>query len=238
MFQTPRPLSRAGVIVLAAALGAMLAPTDAQAASIIITRPPSGPGITPVAGDPVYRYSFQAYLNPGYEVRLFDSITIEGLLGVNGSSPTNQPQSPDGGLPTNTGWLANKQVTGTDVWPAGSPAPTVDVSSVKFTFAPDDVVPPDTAISNVGPSLVNLGLFTIDTYADLPDLGPGFSFTFRYVVRAHLLDGTPDTYIGAVTLSTAGAVPEPASVFMLGLGAAAPALGVIRRRRRRRRATA
>jgi hypothetical protein len=233
MFEKPRPLSRAAAVLLAATFGAAFAATDAHARSVILTRPTTGPGITPVAGDPVYRYSFQAYLNPGYEIRLFDSITIEGILGVNGSSPTSQPQSPDGALPADTGWLANKTVTGTDVWPAGAPAPTVDVADVKFTFAPEAVVPPGTSIPNVGPGLIDLGVFTIDTYADLPDLGDGFEFTFRYVVRAHLLDGTPDTFVDFVTLSTAVAVPEPCSMLLLGLGVAAPAAWKFRRRRRR-----
>ncbi|WP_165246768.1 PEP-CTERM sorting domain-containing protein [Paludisphaera soli] len=232
MIETPRPLCRAAAIILAATLGSAFAAADARAASIILTRPTTGPGITPVAGDPVYRYSFQAYLNPGYEIRLFDSITIEGIVGVNGASPTSQPQSPDGGLPADTGWLVNKTVTGTDVWPAGSPAPTVDVANVRFTFAPEAAVPPGTSIPNVGPGLLDLGVFTIDTYADLPDLGPGFEFTFRYVVRAHLLDGTPDTYIGFVTLGTAVAIPEPCSMLLLGLGVAAPAAWTLRRRRR------
>lgn len=232
---THRPLIRPSAVVLAAALATMLA-SDARAAglkAVIITQPPNRPGITPV-GDPVYIYNFAAYLQPGYSLHLGDSIMLKGLLGAPLVTGTYAPDyAGEVGQLEGAGWTISHSTSSpsTGSWPTpwipGDPPPKVPVTNVTFKFVPGDAGPvsiPD----DPGATPLFLGIFQVYT-ALLPDLGPNFSMTFGYEIHAHTVGGAKYDQTGdTVTISTA---PEPCTILMLGLGAAAPLAWSARRRR-------
>jgi len=223
-----------GVFFFATLAVACAAPAQAGRIIIITPPPPPGGGITPVGGDPVYNFTFNVYLQAGYDIYAFDSFTVQAAMGVDQTSPTLQPYVGDPLLPAGDKWASTiTPLPGTSTWP-GTPNQQVTASDVNWQLLPSNAgggVPISNCptVDNPDPGPLYLGTFGFTSYTDLSPLDFGQSITFTYTVSAHTCDGAEDTETGSFIL-TRGAVPEPTSIALLGLGVVLP--GVVARRRR------
>jgi hypothetical protein len=193
-----------------AVLGAMSigGPGEVRAGTIGITI--SG-GISPGGGDPPYRYIFDVFLDPGFEVDELDFFKIDQLVGVTSGSLHSEPPS---NLPT-YGWL-------------GDPGD----ESITWAFVGNTAIPNSNPVgSNME---VPLGEFVVQTTQDFPNappVPPGTKIPYSFSIH-HLNDGTA-TGSGIIILG----VPEPSSFVLLALGFAA-LLALATRRKRCRLARA
>ena len=212
-----RYLNRPTAAMLAAALWLAMTPADARAAGLILTTPPSG-GIVPVAGDPIYQFSFLAYLESGFSVQQFDRVTVFDVPGVDPTSLTGQPATPP-----DTGWTPLITPTGTGPWPGILQQPTVTFSRVDFTYTLTG--PGGAPIVNATAAPLLLGMFTIQTYGDFPTIREPLVLNYRTTANGGtaVTEGTLTLFVG---------VPEPNSFIILGIGMGAPMVLAIRRRRR------
>jgi PEP-CTERM motif len=232
-----RSVGRTMAVVVLAALASAGA-TSAHAGKVVIITQPPGGGITP-KGDPFYDFTANAYLGPGYDIQLGDSFTIHATVGVDHTSPTSQPFSAGGLVPPNDFWSPLiTDLPGTTPWPgsAHEPVHMADVSwyltAIPNLGSPIENCP---TVGNPNPGPLYLGQFTFQTYGDFSALTLGFSITLTYTVNAHDCAGNAVQDTGTVTYTYGPAVPEPASIALMGL-AVAPVVAAARRHRRRARA--
>jgi hypothetical protein len=178
---------------------------EARAGTIGITI--SG-GFTPVGGDPPYLYIFDVFLDPGFEVDQTDFFRIDGLNGVTSGSLSHQPPPAPPGF----------------VW-----VPNPGLSNITWTFLGTTPIPNNNPVgSNIE---VPLGQFEVQTTVNFPNgppVPPGTMVPYTFTVH-HIGDG-PASGSGVIVLT---AIPEPSSIILLALGAAAlPAIAARRKRRR------
>ncbi len=195
-----------------AVLGAMVAGGEARAGSRGIT---IGGGFKPTTGDPPYDYVFTVELDPGFEIQPptsppYDDFQVLGLVGVTSASLHSEP----GSFPSVT-WFAQ---------------PATD--NITWTFNGNTSIPNNNPPgSNIE---VPLGTFTVETTQNFPNgppVLPGTVIDYNFTVF-DLSTGTTITGSNSFKIVALG-VPEPSSVVLLMVGAAAlPAIAVGRRRRR------
>jgi hypothetical protein len=190
-----------------AALGAMIAGGQARAGSIGIVINPGG--IKPGTGDPTWDYVLQVYLDPGFEVKA--SSTPSNFFQVGSSS------TPLVGVGTDSPTTQ----PGTVQW---VPAPATD--TVTWTLSGKK------SVINTGPGELYLGEFVVETDKSFssPPVAPGTVIDYNFRVL-DLATGQIISGSNSFTLVALG-VPEPSSVVMLAVGAAAMSVIVIRGRRR------
>jgi hypothetical protein len=221
---------------MAAALFAAVAMAygaPAHAGRVIVVTQPTGGGIIP-KGDPVYTFAFNIGLKAGFSFDPFNTFTLLGVPGVRLADPVHGIdgsawQTPTTNLPDADAWSVNPGVNTVHntVWP-GVDHELVDTSDVAFTLKG-----PDSIDNTAGSHVLDLGLFAVLTYDSFSTIPLGTNLVLEYVLTAR--DGTViDT--GDVTLTRGPAVPEPASLALLALGASLP-VAVARRRSRRRSAS-
>jgi hypothetical protein len=208
----PWRIKGAWIAVGLAVLGAMVAGGEARAGTAGIH---IGGGFKPVGGDPPYDYVFQVYLDPFFEVQAngspLNNFEVFDLVGVTSGSRTTQPGS-----------------SPTVVW---TPTPATD--DVTWTFTGN------TSIPNKTKRELLLGQFTVETTQNFPNgppVPPGtvidYTFTVFDLRTGKTITGSDSFQIGAL------AVPEPSSVVLLSVGAAAMSAIVVCRRRRQAARTA
>jgi hypothetical protein len=200
-----------GLAVLWATVGV----GEVRAGTIGITIKPGG--IKPGTGDPPYDFVFDVLLDPGFEVKAADSplnnFQVLGLVGVGTDSLTHQPTS----IPT-------------VVW-----TPDPQNQSARWTFLGNTSIPNNNPVGSN--KEVSLGEFIVQTDKSFssPPVAPGTLMHYNFTVF-DLTTNTTVSGTGTFTLILLG-VPEPSSLVMLAVGAAAlPAITVWRRRRTARTA--
>jgi hypothetical protein len=186
-----------------AVLGAMIAGGQARAGTVGITI--SG-GEKPVIGDPPYDYIFQVYLDPGFEVLATGSpLNDFQVTGLVGVGADSFTSQP-----TTVPWT-----------------PTPATGSVTWTLFGT------TSIPNTGTGEQYLGQFSVltDKSFSSPPVTPGTTIVYNFTVY-DISTGKTISGSNSFTLVLLG-VPEPSSVVLLTLGAAAvPAIAARRRRHR------
>jgi hypothetical protein len=211
---------RKGWLLGLALLGVILGAAEgARAAGIKV----SGGGIKQL-GDPFYFYIVDVSLDPTFTMGVFDSFTLHMVAGLDNGTrfPPGSTTSAPGGNPSGP-WAAVITNEPFGNIPNYSPPTSVPFGDVQFINAGFD-------ITNTGTTEQSLGTFLVLTAVSLPVLPENYTVTIGWT--AILNHGTA-TDSGTVTLGIIHAVPEPASVVLLGSGAG---LAILAYRKRRPRA--
>jgi hypothetical protein len=199
-------------------IGAILGSAGgAHAKGIIIT----GGGVK-AQGDPYYFYIVRTFLDPGYTMGVGDSFTLHLVAGLDNGTrfPPGSTTGSPGGSPSGP-WAAVITNEPFGDIPNYSPPTSVPFGDVQFINAGFD-------ITNTGATEKDLGTFLALTAVALPTLPEDYTVTIGWTA---ILNHGGATDHGTVTLGIIHAIPEPASVVLLGSGVGLAILGYARRRR-------